>query len=263
VKVVSERERLLNLHVLITSKCNLHCKGCYYLPRLRDEISAFSFRTLLLEAKRLGVQNLAIGGGEPTLHPLLHEFCRFAKELGFHVGITTNGTVLYPYWADVVHISADDMHHPDRERGLRLVQRAADYYSRVVGEVGINHVFSSMQELEWWSERLPYPFLVILKKPFKPTKTYIKELRKLKEFLESNESREFMVDSCLYELLGFGYCTQGKTSLCVYPNLMVSKCSNVPGFYASSLRQAWKVARNQEGCVLRQGEIGAPSPEQS
>ena len=52
----------------VTSKCNLHCQGCYH-QALRStsesEMSDERLDGLIAEAKELGVSFMVIGGGEP------------------------------------------------------------------------------------------------------------------------------------------------------------------------------------------------------
>jgi MoaA/NifB/PqqE/SkfB family radical SAM enzyme len=56
----------------VTSKCNLHCQGCYH-QALRSssesEMSDERLEGLIAEAKDLGVSFMVIGGGEPLTRP--------------------------------------------------------------------------------------------------------------------------------------------------------------------------------------------------
>lgn len=83
--------------IAITAKCNLGCKGCNYpnngfmggvmLPL--DVI-----KTALDDARSVGVTTARFFGGEPLLHPHLPEMVAYAKQLGFDVYVTSNGTLL-------------------------------------------------------------------------------------------------------------------------------------------------------------------------
>lgn len=84
----------------ITSRCNLHCTGCYAAAvgtinsvdaGLR-QLSREQWRSIIAEASELGVFCFVIAGGEPFLFPGLLELCEEFKDRFFL--IVTNGTVL-------------------------------------------------------------------------------------------------------------------------------------------------------------------------
>ncbi len=89
----------------ITRRCNIQCVGCRYhspavnMPSPGDQdimdVSFDLFRKMCNEIKTMGTKTLILmGEGEPFLHPLLCDFVSFAKKLGFHVTLLTNGTLL-------------------------------------------------------------------------------------------------------------------------------------------------------------------------
>jgi len=54
----------------VTSKCNLHCKGCYHqtLRSTADtDLSDQRLKEVVAEAKELGISFIVIGGGEPLM----------------------------------------------------------------------------------------------------------------------------------------------------------------------------------------------------
>jgi MoaA/NifB/PqqE/SkfB family radical SAM enzyme len=54
----------------VTSKCNLHCKGCYHQalrPRADADLSDERFKRAIAEAKELGISFIVLGGGEPLM----------------------------------------------------------------------------------------------------------------------------------------------------------------------------------------------------
>ncbi|OGD45841.1 hypothetical protein A3K70_04545 [Candidatus Bathyarchaeota archaeon RBG_16_48_13] len=58
----------------VTSRCNLHCKGCYdqTLRGSREkDISDELLRRVMAEAKELGISFIVLGGGEPLMRPLV------------------------------------------------------------------------------------------------------------------------------------------------------------------------------------------------
>ena len=85
----------INWH--ITPRCGYNCKfcnvhNCYYevndLERTREDIQK------LRALKNVTVKYLNIKGGDPLLHPLLLEILSIAKEEGFNLWLTTNGSLL-------------------------------------------------------------------------------------------------------------------------------------------------------------------------
>ena len=78
----------------ITNVCNLSCTFCHKTKRDKKFMTAEEFETLT-ERLHGKVQYLFFHlMGEPTLHPLLPEFVRKAKEKGFSPMLTTNGSRL-------------------------------------------------------------------------------------------------------------------------------------------------------------------------
>lgn len=78
----------------ITNICNLSCSFCHKTARAKKLMSAQEF-DFLTERLRGKIEYLYFHlMGEPTLHPLLPEFIRSAREKGFVPIITTNGSLL-------------------------------------------------------------------------------------------------------------------------------------------------------------------------
>ena len=72
---------LKRLNLLITKRCNLHCRMCDY--RLRSyfvkEIKYEKIEELLCEAKSIGVNQLEISGGEPMMHKDIYKIIKYAN----------------------------------------------------------------------------------------------------------------------------------------------------------------------------------------
>ena len=76
-------------------RCNLNCKHCYSLSADVDfpgELSSEEIFAAMEDLKRFGVPVLILSGGEPLLHPDIFAISRRAKEMGFYVGLSSNGT---------------------------------------------------------------------------------------------------------------------------------------------------------------------------
>jgi MoaA/NifB/PqqE/SkfB family radical SAM enzyme len=83
----------------ITAKCNLACTHCYADSGPQEELygrMAFDDWTRVIdEAHELGCRSLQFIGGEPTLHPRLHDLVDHANHRGFEfIEVYTNATRL-------------------------------------------------------------------------------------------------------------------------------------------------------------------------
>ena len=79
----------------VTSKCNLHCQGCYH-QALRSvsesEMNDERIDKLIAEAKELGVSFIVVGGGEPLTRPIILDLAKKHPEIMFLV--FTNGLLI-------------------------------------------------------------------------------------------------------------------------------------------------------------------------
>ncbi len=115
----------------LVRRCNLTCRHCYATAADKDfpgELSTQQVRETMEDLRAFGVPVLILSGGEPLLRPDLFEVSRYAKSLGFYVGLSSNGTLItqdnLPEIArvgyDYVGISLDGMrtnHDRFRRRG--------------------------------------------------------------------------------------------------------------------------------------------------
>ena len=87
--LVPETDRLRLASVEITQRCNLRCPYCDQ-PKSDRDMPAAQFDKLLGELAEEGVEAVALGGGEPTLHPELPALLEAARRRGLRAGLTTN-----------------------------------------------------------------------------------------------------------------------------------------------------------------------------
>jgi len=90
----------LHMDLETASGCNLRCGFCFqnYMAVEHGLMDFEVFRRVVDEGVAEGLCSIKLHiRGEPTLHPRLVEFIRYAKQAGLHeVRITTNGTLLTP-----------------------------------------------------------------------------------------------------------------------------------------------------------------------
>ena len=78
-------------------RCNLNCRHCYSLSADSDfpgELTTEEAFAVLDDLKAFGVPALVLSGGEPLLRRDIFDISRRAKEMGFYVALSTNGTLI-------------------------------------------------------------------------------------------------------------------------------------------------------------------------
>ena len=78
-------------------RCNLLCKHCYSISGDVDfpgELDTGEIFKVMDDLKAFGVPVLILSGGEPLLRPDIFEISRRAKDMGFYVGLSSNGTLV-------------------------------------------------------------------------------------------------------------------------------------------------------------------------
>jgi len=78
-------------------RCNLCCKHCYSISADTDfpgELSTEQVFKVMDDLRQFQVPALILSGGEPLLRDDIHLIARRAKDLGFYVGLSTNGTLI-------------------------------------------------------------------------------------------------------------------------------------------------------------------------
>jgi heme d1 biosynthesis radical SAM protein NirJ len=78
-------------------RCNLTCKHCYSISadtHFPGELSTKEVFTVMDDLKEFGVPVLILSGGEPLLRPDIFEVAKRAKDKGFYVGLSSNGTLI-------------------------------------------------------------------------------------------------------------------------------------------------------------------------
>ncbi|MFB6088292.1 MAG: radical SAM protein [Candidatus Aenigmatarchaeota archaeon] len=82
-----------------TDRCNLNCKTCWRMNKNQGEfergLSLDKINEILGDCKDLGVNRIDFtGGGEPFFRDDIFEMIGIAKDYGFEISLTSNGTLL-------------------------------------------------------------------------------------------------------------------------------------------------------------------------
>lgn len=81
----------------LVRRCNLTCKHCYSISADKDfpgELNTQQVFKVMDDLKNFKVPVLILSGGEPLLRPDIFEISAHAKNMGFYVGLSTNGTLI-------------------------------------------------------------------------------------------------------------------------------------------------------------------------
>jgi len=87
-----------SIFLFLTEQCNLACAHCYVsaspsrIVRMSDKVLGDSYS---LFVEKLGVKDVRLTGGEPTLHPHFSAIAETFKAGGCRVRLISNGTILY------------------------------------------------------------------------------------------------------------------------------------------------------------------------
>jgi organic radical activating enzyme len=139
----------------ITRRCNGRCPYCN-LTRGDRDMSFSDFVELLDHLVEEGIEAVALGGGEPTLHTALCELLREAKARGLKTGLTTNcrapALVLELAEANLIDsfgVSAD------KGQWLELVRHPRATVNLLLLHCGLRNVLDqALRAMEYGSTRL-------------------------------------------------------------------------------------------------------------
>jgi heme d1 biosynthesis radical SAM protein NirJ len=78
-------------------RCNLTCKHCYTTSadiNFPGELTTPEIYQTMEDLRAFGVPVLILSGGEPLLHPDIFAISQRAKDMGFYVALSSNGTLI-------------------------------------------------------------------------------------------------------------------------------------------------------------------------
>ena len=86
-------------------RCNLKCKHCYSISGNVDfpgELNTAQIFSVMDDLKEFKVPVLILSGGEPLLRPDIFDISNRAKDKGFYVGLSSNGTMITKHNIDAI-----------------------------------------------------------------------------------------------------------------------------------------------------------------
>ncbi len=223
---------LLSLH--FTDKCTRKCPGCYIRGKSGELKDPDFFMPFASIAREMGIKQIALGGGEPTLFPeFVSEFGTACRQNGVILNMTTNGDGFTPeninYFKDLTLISFSiDQHKVRSTKELNGIFNKMKLASLAGLEVGVNlqldpfiikHLYEMLEELFCHCHRVyllqPKPSAV---DPDSKLKTKLLSANSLFDHIYADESL----------LMGLGLsdeCGRGRRIVSVDYNGGVSCCS--------------------------------------
>lgn len=135
-------EKPYSCNYWVTHRCNSKCEYCnvwrdHSLKSIPDA-TLEDVKTNLIDLKKLGVKIVDFTGGEPLLNKDLPEILKFAKQLGFFIQLTNNGSI-YPQVAEEIKDTVSQLSFSfdtlDREEYKKI--RGIDIFDNVIKSIGM------------------------------------------------------------------------------------------------------------------------------
>ncbi|NEU98283.1 radical SAM/SPASM domain-containing protein [Bradyrhizobium uaiense] len=151
----------------LTRACNLRCPHCFVEGGVAraGEMTTARILSLLDEWAQMGVFSVILTGGEPTMHPDFLDIVRHAHNLGFVVGIATNGMPVtkrmlaaIPRDDVIISVSIDHLHGQGARKGLSdfeftkgklLMMKEAGFNTSIMTTTSSQNVHQLQAIIEW------------------------------------------------------------------------------------------------------------------
>ncbi len=91
------RYPLRQIYFYLTEGCNLRCRHCWIAPKYQGGgdtypyLSLKLFRSIIQQARPLGLSTVKLTGGEPLVHPRIHGILREVRANDLKLSMETNG----------------------------------------------------------------------------------------------------------------------------------------------------------------------------
>ena len=93
---------LNQIYFYLTEGCNLRCRHCWIAPKYQNEDNSYPaldldlFKSIIEQAKPLGLSGVKLSGGEPLLHPEIKEILEYIRSEDLRLTVETNGVLCTP-----------------------------------------------------------------------------------------------------------------------------------------------------------------------
>jgi SynChlorMet cassette radical SAM/SPASM protein ScmF len=90
---------LNQIYFYLTEGCNLRCRHCWIAPKYQSENNSYPaldldlFKSVIEQAKSLGLRGIKLTGGEPLLHPQISQILEFVRTEELRLTLETNGVL--------------------------------------------------------------------------------------------------------------------------------------------------------------------------
>jgi len=97
---------LNQIYFYLTEGCNLRCRHCWIAPKYQTKTSQYDaldldlFKSIIEQAKPLGLTGVKLTGGEPLLHPQICEILEVIRKEDLSLNVETNGVLCNPELAE-------------------------------------------------------------------------------------------------------------------------------------------------------------------
>lgn len=94
------------IYFYLTEGCNLACRHCWIAPKYQKGDHTYPslpldlFRSIVEQAKPMGLSGVKLTGGEPLLHPNIHEILDIVRSEELRLTVETNGVLCTPELAE-------------------------------------------------------------------------------------------------------------------------------------------------------------------
>jgi SynChlorMet cassette radical SAM/SPASM protein ScmF len=93
---------LNQIYFYLTEGCNLRCRHCWIAPKYQSEGNSYAaldldlFKSIIEQAKSLGLSGVKLTGGEPLLHPQIIQILEYIQTQDLRLTVETNGLLCTP-----------------------------------------------------------------------------------------------------------------------------------------------------------------------
>lgn len=141
----------IKIRLKITGKCNKSCFFCH--KEGGDNIDDFllddDFINCMNEFEKIGIKNVILTGGEPTLCPDFEKICQYLSKK-FHVTVVTNGSIVKDWSKIQVNKITISIHSLNPEKMIKLenIKRTKGWAKKEIEKIKINitNIINSKKE---------------------------------------------------------------------------------------------------------------------